>query len=292
MTNLFVRRTSRALMMSLALLCTGVAHAEPALWKVQGGQATIYLFGTVHVLKPEVVWRSPKIDAAIKASDSLWLEVPDADDRAVMQPLVVKYGLDPAHPLSTKVDAATKAHLDAFMTGLGASAAQMEPLRPWMAGVLVSTLPLIKAGYDPASGVERVIKGEMQGAHKPVTGFETAEEQIRYLADVSPASELEFFQSSLADGEKAVGIVNELVTAWTAGDAAKLESLMNDELKGKYPGIYQRLIVERNVRFASRIAELAKGKGVVFVAVGAGHLVGADSVQADLAKLGITATRE
>ena len=82
------------------------------------------------------------------------------------------------------------------------------------------------------------------------------------------------------------------MTAWTAGDAAKLESLMNDELKGKYPGIYQRLIVERNVRFASRIAELAKGKGVVFVAVGAGHLVGADSVQADLAKLGITATRE
>ena len=71
----------RALLLALALLFgAGNAAAEPALWKVQGPNATIYLFGTVHVLKPAVVWRSAKIDAAIKAADTLWLEVPDADD--------------------------------------------------------------------------------------------------------------------------------------------------------------------------------------------------------------------
>lgn len=288
-----LRQLVRAGLIALALaFCAGPAAAEPALWKVQGQKATIYLFGTVHVLKPDVVWRSAKIDAAITQSDTLWLEVPDADDPATMQPLVVRYGLDPAHPLSGKLDARTKARFDAFLATLGASPAQLDPLRPWMAGVMLSVLPLVKAGYDPNSGVEHVIKGEMHGAGKPVAGFETAEQQIHYLADWPPGGELDFFKSSLDDGEKSVSMIDDLVAAWSAGDETRLEALLNGELRDKYPDLYKRLLVERNLRFASRIADLAKGEGVLFVAVGAGHLVGADSVQADLAKLGITAVRE
>ena len=283
----------RALLLALALLFgAGNAAAEPALWKVQGPNATIYLFGTVHVLKPAVVWRSAKIDAAIKAADTLWLEVPDADDPATMQPLVAKYGLDPAHPLSGKIDAATRARLAAFLAPLGAAPAQIDPLRPWMAGVMITMLPLIKAGFDPASGVEHVIKGDMRGAGKPVAGFETAEQQIQYLADWPPGGEVAFFKASLDDAENSVGMVNDLVAAWSGGDEARLETLLNGEMRDKYPFIYKRLLVERNLRFASRIAELAKGQGVVFVAVGAGHLLGADSVQADLARLGIAAVRQ
>ena len=87
-------------------------------------------------------------------------------------------------------------------------------------------------------------------------------------------------------------MIDDLVAAWSAGDETRLEALLNGELRDKYPDLYKRLLVELNLRFASRIADLAKGEGVLFVAVGAGHLVGADSVQADLAKLGITAVRE
>jgi uncharacterized protein YbaP (TraB family) len=172
------------------------------------------------------------------------------------------------------------------------TSAQVQPLRPWLAGVLLSTLPLVKAGYDPNSGVEHVIKTEMVAAGKPVQGFETAEQQIRYLADVPPATELEFLKSSLSEGQKAVAMIDDLVAAWGAGDEARLEALLNGEIKDKYPDLYRRLIVERNVRFAAKIAELAKGQGVVFVAVGAGHLVGPDSVQADLAKLGVASARQ
>lgn len=270
----------------------GSAAAEPALWKVQGAKATVYLFGTVHVLKPETVWRSPKIDAAIKSADALWLEVPNPDDPAVMQPLILSYGVDASHPLSSKIDAATKAKFEAFLRPLGVSAAQLDPLRPWMAGVAISTLPLVKAGYDLNHGVEHVIKAEMRTAGKPVQGFETVEQQIHYLADLSPETELAYFKSSLDDGEQALGIVNDLVTAWAAGDETKLEALLNSDMHDKYADLYQRLIVERNVHMADRIALLAKGEGVVFVAVGAGHLVGADSIQADLAKLGVNAVRQ
>jgi uncharacterized protein YbaP (TraB family) len=282
-------------LIALLLFTVGLATpamAEPALWKVTGPDTTIWLFGTVHVLKPDTVWDSPRIDAAIKSADALWLEIPDADDAAAMQGLIVRYGVDPAHPLSSKLDDATRAQFSTFLTGLGADPAQMEPLRPWVAAVMVSTLPLIKAGFDPGKGVEHVVKAQVQAAGKPVQGFETAEQQIRYLADVTPAEELDFFKQSLADGQKATQIVNAMITAWVGGDEPKLEALLNSDMRDGYPNLYKRLIVERNQRFAQKIADLVKGHGVQFVAVGAGHLVGADSIQADLAKLGITAVRQ
>jgi uncharacterized protein YbaP (TraB family) len=280
----------------------GPAIAEPALWKVEGPAETIYLFGTVHVLKPGLAWRSQKIDRALKASGSLWLEIADPDDAAGMQPLVAKYGFDPAHPLSSRLDPATRARLDAVLTGLGVSPARWEAMRPWMAGLALDVLPLGKAGYDADSGVERVIKQEAVGAAKPVEGFETAEEQIRLLADAPEADQIEVLKSSLDDAEKGVAEIDALVGAWAAGDEGAIEAHMNGDMRKDYPALYQRLIVERNHRFAARIAELAcngetgdypaSPKGVVFVAVGAAHLVGPDSVEAFLAKQGLDAVRQ
>jgi uncharacterized protein YbaP (TraB family) len=278
-----------------ALLTTamgGRALAEPALWKIQGAHATVYLFGTIHILKPGVAWRAPKIEAAINGSEALWLEIPDSDDPAVMQPLVLKYGVDPAHPLSSKLDAKTRTKLAALLTPLGLTPAQFEPLRPWMAGVALSVLPLTQGGYDINSGAEHVITTEMRAAHKPVEGFETAEQQVRYLADMPPPAELDFLKSSLDDAEKAVPELDEMVAAWVSGDESNLQALLDDEMRDDYPGLYKLLIVDRNARFADQIAALARGRGVVFVAIGAGHLAGADSVQADLAKLGVIAVRQ
>lgn len=276
----------------LATAHSGRAAAEPALWRVQGPHATVYLFGTIHVLKPNLGWESPKIAAALKASGALWLEVNNAEDSAVMQPLVMKYGLDPAHPLSTKLDAASKAKFASLLTPLGVTPAQFEPLRPWMAGAAITVLPLAKAGYDPKSGAEHVVTEEMKNANKPVLGFETAEEQVRYLADTPPDLELAFFKSSLDEAEKAVPMVDDMVSSWMAGDESKLEDILNTDIKDGYPDLYQRLIVDRNRRFADQIAKLAEGEGTVFVAIGAAHLVGADSVQVDLKAKGIAAVRQ
>jgi uncharacterized protein YbaP (TraB family) len=294
-----IRRLARALrplaltaLLLAAPLSAGAASAEPALWKVKGSGATIYLFGTVHVLKPDTAWRSAKIDAALKSADVLWLEVTNADDPAAMQPLIQKYGLDPAHPLSTKLDAASKAKLTRFVAGLGMAEPQFEPMRPWLVGLSVDVLPLMKAGYDPKSGVEEILKREEETAGKPIKGFETAEEQIRYLAEVSPQMELDFLKSSLDDAGKAVDDIDDMVAAWAAGDEKALEVLMNKDMQSDYPDIYDRLLVQRNRRFAAKIADLAKETGVVFVAVGAAHLLGPDSVQADLKKLGLIAERQ
>jgi len=291
----YIQRLGGGMAVSLAfsiLLAAFPAAAEPALWKVQGPHATVYLFGTVHVLKPGTRWRSQKIEAAFKASDVLWEEVKDSDDAEAIQPLVLKYGLDLSKPLSSKLDDAGKAKLAAAEASLNLPQAQLEALRPWMAGLTLTVLPTLKAGYDPKSGADLTLKAMAAEQAKPMQAFETMEQQVRFFADLPQPLEVEYLLSTLDDVSKGTGELDALVDAWEAGDTKKLEALLNSDLKDHYPDLYRILLAQRNQAFADQIETLLKGEGVVFVAVGAGHLVGPDSVQADLAKHGVRSERE
>jgi uncharacterized protein YbaP (TraB family) len=257
------------------------AAADPALWVVRDEDSTIYLLGTVHVLRPDTVWRSPAIDRAMAEADALWIEV-EADDPAAMQPLVRKYGLDPANPLSGKLTPEQKARLDAAAAGMGASGAALEPLRPWLAGLTLSIGPLVKAGYDPASGVESKLKAAARDAGKPIRTLETLEQQIGFFADLPPAVELAFLLSALDEMDSGPAMLDALVAAWSAGDMEALNELMVSEMVADYPELYQALLVRRNKDWAGQIQTLLGGKGVSVIAVGAAHLVGDESVQAQL----------
>ena len=286
-----LRRLAAGLASVLALGLAGTALAEPALWKIQDADSTIYLFGTIHVLKPSTVWRSPKIDKALKDSGDLTLEIVGADDPAVMQPLVLKYGLDPNNPLSGKIDAAAFQKASGLAQDGGVPPALLNAMRPWLAAVQLSLIPVIKAGYDPKSGVEPILAAEIKAAGKPEGAFETPEQQIRFFSDLPAKTETDFLKSTLDEADEGVGKIDKMVAAWAAGDTRELETEFVTEMKGQYPELYNLLITKRNQDWAQQLKTKLAGKGVSFVAVGSGHLVGPDSVQAQLAKLGIKTER-
>ena len=293
MLKLSARMLGVGVAAAAATLITALpAAAEPALWKVKGPKATVFLFGTVHVLRKDVVWRSPKIDSAFHSAGTLVEEIKGIDDTAAMQPLVMKYGVDPAHPLSTKLDAAGKAKLAAVGAQLGIAPAQLEPLRPWMVALTFSTLPLVKAGYDPKSGVDVLLKDQAASEGKPLDAFETIEQQIHFFADLPQTQEVEYMLSTLDDAAKGTKELDDLVDAWAKGDVERIGALMNSDMRDKYPEIYKVLLVDRNQAFAERIKQMLNGEGTYFVAVGAAHLAGGDSVQADLHKMGVKVERE
>lgn len=269
-----------------------VAQAEPAIWVVKGPHSTVYLFGTVHALQPDHPWQSAKIEAAIKESGTLWLEIPDIDDPASMQPLILQLGMDPAHSLSSRLTPDQVAKLNKAAASLPGGEALLEPMKPWLAGMMLSLAPVLQAGYDPNSGVEFALKPEFTKANKPVRGFETAEQQIHYFADMSDKAQLDFLSSQLDDADTAADKLKEMIAAWYVGDLAKLDQLNNADFRDKYPDLFQILVVKRNQNFTTQIQEMLKGDGVSFVAVGAGHLVGKDGVPAMLEKLGYKVVRE
>jgi len=270
------------------------AHSEPALWVVKGPHATVYLFGSVHALQKDKPWRSPKIDAAIQKSTSLWLELIDDDDMKAMQAIVMELGIDAQHPLSSLLSKEQVAKLDKVATsaGIPGGEAGLEPMRPWMAAVALSAVPMMQAGFDPNSGVEKVLKPEFKAAGKQLHGFETMDKQMHMLADMPQKNQLEFLKSSVDEYAEAVPKFKELVDAWYAGDDKTLDRLVSNELRDKYPELYKTLILKRNDGFAKQVNELLKGDGVSFVAVGAGHLVGSAGVPAMLEKMGFKVERQ
>ena len=288
-------RTTRTLLLAALLSLWGAAGAvaEPALWRIKGPRSTVYLFGTVHVLPKSVSWRSPRIDAALKAADELWLEAPDADDAAKLQPVIARLGADPAHPLSTRLPAADLPKLDAAAKAMGAPGREVfEPLRPWMVGMVLSVAPLLKAGYDPNSGVEKVVKGEAVAAGKPVKGFETAEGQLHILADMPEAMQVELLERALERGGRRQGQARraggQLGGGRRGGDRPLRQPRSSPSAS---PGAYRRMVVDRNAAWTEALVADLQRPGVRFVAVGAAHLAGPDSVVAMLAKRGVKAER-
>jgi len=287
----------RRLVIALVILSTFLAgavrsSAEPAIWVVKGPHSTVYLFGTIHALDKDHSWHSSKIDAAIQQSQALWLEIPNPDDASSMQPLILQLGMDMAHPLSAKLTPDQLAKLNKAAAGLPGGEAILEPMRPWLAGMMLSLAPVLQAGFDPESAVELQLKPEFAKASKPVKGFETAEQQIHYFADMSDKAQLDFLVSELDDADTAVDQFKHLVDAWSTGDVDKLEAINNSDLRAKHPDLFQILVVKRNQNFTAQIQDMLKGDGVTFVAVGAGHLVGKDGVPAMLEKQGYKVTRE
>lgn len=269
------------------------ALAEPALWAAKQGGATVYLFGTVHALKPGLNWETPKIAKAFGESRELWIEATDADPKT-MQPIVAQLGIDRAHRLSALVPPADLPRLDAAAKSAGLpGGAALEPMRPWLAALTLAALPIVKAGYDPAKGADFVLKAKAEAAGKPVHGLETAEQQMHFFADLPEARQVDMLRAVLDEVANGTDEVEEIMAAWEKADLATIDKDMNQDEVEKYPDLHAILIVNRNQAWAGRIAEwLQAGKGVTFLAVGTAHLVGHDSVQEALKARGISVTRQ
>jgi uncharacterized protein YbaP (TraB family) len=281
------------ILLCLALLLPAAAVAHPALWVVKDADTTIYLFGTVHLLPNDTAWRYPVLDKALADSGTLYIELTD-DDQANMAALVLRYGLDATHPLANLLDPSEQRQLStaADLAGVPGGMQTLGMMRPWLAALTLATAPLLKAGLDPQHGVDKQLKAQMLEAGKPVLGLETAEQQIRFLADMPEAMQLAFLRSTLRDVDKGPAELTELIAAWKAGDTDRIARIEDEDLRQLSPQLYQRLLVRRNQAWVARIGDLLRNHpGTIFIAVGAAHLAGPDSVQAQLRKLGIETER-
>lgn len=266
------------------------APASPALWAVTDADSTIYLFGTVHVLRPETAWRTPQVEAALAEADEIWLEIANIDDAAAAMPLMMQYGRSDT-PLSSLLSEKENGMLAQAGAAIGMPAPAFEGMQPWSAALIVSVAGLVQAGFDPESGVDRLIKAAADSAGLPVRGLETMEQQIRFFAELPQEVQLQFLRQSLENFEDAPRELDALVAAWAVGDVAELESLMVEEMQAQWGALYEVLLVRRNADWADQIQTLLEGEGVSFIAVGAAHLAGEDSVQAMLAARGVEVAR-
>lgn len=264
--------------------------ARPALWVVKDADTTIYLFGTIHVLRPEVRWFDGAVKRAFEQSDTLVLEVL-TPERSEVAALTARLAVDPdGPPLTQKLDPATRARYLTLLGKFNLSQAQFEPFQPWFAAMTLSIVPLEKLGYTAESGVEDVLRKRAGGAGKAMDAFETVDDQLGFFAALPEKTQIAFLTATIDDAAKAETEIGKMVRNWAVGRPDALATELNDSLK-EMPDLAQALLYQRNKRWAQWIAKRMDQPGTVFIAVGAGHLAGKGSVLEELGAMHIAAKR-
>jgi uncharacterized protein YbaP (TraB family) len=298
-----IRRSPPALLASLLLLLApacgsaqdtppaapaGVSvPAKPALWKVSDKDTTIWLFGTIHILPAGIDWYRGPIAEALDGSDTLVTEIVEPNDRAV-QARVAQIALsDPPANLRDKLPPEIRKDYEATLATLHLPVSAFDANDPWYAAVALSTLPLMKDGYGTMNGAEALLIAHSQGKQR--LGLETAEMQLGLFDALPQDTQAKYLNEVLEDFPNVGDEVRAMIEAWKDGAADKLAQLMNEDESD--PRLMKVLLVDRNKAWAKWIEQRLKQPGTVFVAVGAGHLAGQDSVQAQLAKDKVKAQR-
>ena len=287
-----VRGLLGALSVALGFLSgAGAAQADPAMWVVKDADSTVYLLGTIHIMKPGVNWRSQKLDSALKSADEYWMEADIEADPAIAQTYVLNFGMDSRHPLSETLGAATYAKLLKVAERYHIPTEKLAQMRPWLVTLLLSQAQMASVGYDPKLGVDRTLEDAAMADGKPVKTFETASEQLGFLSDMPDKISAEMLTQTLDQLDAGIQEVDALESAWLAGDVKRLQKIGTDRMRQEAPELYEAMILRRNANWVKQIDALLKGSGTQFIAVGAAHLVGPDSLPAQLGKLGYKVVR-
>ncbi len=268
-----------------------VKDADPALWVVKDADTTIYMFGTIHVLPAGLGWFDEAVKKAFDASGEMVTEIGETPDPASMQPLILKYGVSQSGPtLTERLPADKRAAFAKAVADAGLPAQAVDRFQPWFAASQLSLVALMKAGYNPASGAESALGEAAKAAKKPVSGLESVEQQFGFFNSLSEAAQIQFLSESLEQLDKVGPEFAKMVAEWSEGDADGLGAIMNEALRSS-PELSKMLLADRNARWAEWIDTRLDKPGVVFMAVGAGHLAGPDSVQVMLEKRQIKTQR-
>ncbi|WP_167755646.1 TraB/GumN family protein [Vitreimonas flagellata] len=266
---------------------------NPPLYVVRDADSTMYLYGTVHIRPRGADWGNDRVRAAITESQEVWTEIeisPAADAQA--QQLAMQLGAAaPGRPLSSWLSAEENAQLAAALTGMGIPAAALEGQEPWIAALTLSVVPMMQAGFDPTSGVDRQVDVFAETGGKTMRSFETIEQQLGFFDNMAPEAQREMLREAIVQAPAAAAMITQLSNAWETGDEAALTTLVIEETRAQYPELYDLIFVQRNNAWMQVIANELNGSGVDFVAVGAGHLLGAEGLVAQLRARGYTVER-
>jgi uncharacterized protein YbaP (TraB family) len=275
-----------------AALAVPAARAEgPPVWSVVGRTNTVYLFGSVHLLRPGEFVLQGALEEAYEDAEAVFLEV-DMDDLSPLElaAATAHRAIDPqgrsldelmGSDAALARDRAREAGIDLSLFG---------ELEPWFAGLTIVSLVLARDGYTASAGVEQVVQDRAAADDKEILGLETLDEQLAALDSMEIGAQREFLLKALDDAQRPADALETFLRSWREGDDEALAGELASEFAGA-PKLYRSLMLDRNRNWVERISGLLDDSRDYLVVVGALHLVGPDGLPALLAARGLRVTR-
>lgn len=256
------------------------------LWEIRGARSSVYLYGSVHVCRPECYPLDRTVLQHFDASPVLAVELDPA--RADTRSKLMSAALLPTRErLSERLAPEDRAMLSSVLESLGISEAVIDTYQPWMVTTLIAVMSAQRLGYEASLGVDVWLMQRAASQGKPVVELETVERQIRALSGGSTSEQLDALKRSLGmvrDGRSA-SYLADLVSAWRSGNIQRIGELTLEGTPAD-SSLIAGLLDERNVEMVQRLDRWLRDGQQAFVAIGAAHMSGPNGIPALLRKRG------
>jgi uncharacterized protein len=277
------------------LLADGGARADGALhslWEVHGKHNTVYLLGSIHVLRQSDYPLAPAVLDAYTKAKSVLMEVnlEEMNSAQLQAEMLSSAMLPDGKTLPEVLGAERYGRAEALARQVGVELSMFDQFAPWFAAEAIAQLQLTQLGFQPESGIEMYFMERARTDGKSVAGLETIRDQIAVFTDMTLDAQAQYLLSSLEQARELPTEVDSMVHAWQRGDTRWFVGELQTEL-GRDSRLYQAVLVARNRKWVPKIEALLNDDKDYLVIVGTGHLVGDGSVIDLLKKDGIGATQ-
>ncbi|MCR9277827.1 MAG: TraB/GumN family protein [Pseudomonadaceae bacterium] len=251
------------------------------LWRYSKGGATVYLAGTIHLLKQSLYPLPTQLQAAFDQSDHLVVEVnaqaipPQQLQLKSLQHSMLPDGMSLESLLDKPLLDATRDSL----TDLGLNMAMVATMKPSAVATQLAVMRMLAYGYNPANGIESHFLAQV--GDRQILELETFEQQLTLLFGAPLDVQVEMLKETLAQQEDTNEMLSDMIVAWMSGDDEGLANLFNteEEMSQGARDYQQSLLGDRNKGMAAKIqGYLDSGSGTYMVLVGSAHLAGDGSI--------------
>ena len=269
------------LMLSLVSLSNimPTISADSSVWKITSGENTVYLGGTVHLLRPSDYPLPEEYEQAYQESAVLVFEtdISSMNDLSIQAETLKQLTYTDGQSLDTVLNDEAYNALSEYIATIGIPMAMIEQFKPGMIISMLQLLEFQKIGFTP-QGVDAYFNIRAINDAKTLEELESVEEQIGFLAAMGEGNENEFILLSLSDLDETTEVMEDMILAWRTGDNEKLSEMFVADMLNEAPELYESLLRGRNLNWIPQIDKMLADEDVEFVLVGAAHLVGNDGL--------------
>ena len=267
------------------------SHIHPptsCLWKVQSDHNTVYLFGSIHLLKKENYPLHDNIYRALDEASHLVFEVnlDELNTPQVQVEAVAKGMYTNGRSLKDAISPESYAKVNTHLKNRGMSIEMFHLMKPWMMATTITTLELQKLGFQIDQGVDAHIFQRAKSAGKKIEGLETVSYQLGLFDSLSPKTQELFLLQTLEEISILEKETQQIVDSWSQGETEGLAIML--ESMRQFPEVYQALITTRNNNWMSHIESYLNQKETYLVVVGTMHFLGDEGLLAMLQEKGFT----
>jgi uncharacterized protein YbaP (TraB family) len=244
------------------------------------------LFGTIHALPDGAKWRSPQLDAVLAEADMLVVEVANLENGDELSTLFEEMAFDrPAGPLAQRIDPALRDEFETLLVKAKVRRGYFDPMESWAAAL---ALAQVAQSSKSENGADRALLAVFD--KREVVELEGARKQLAIFDTLPESEQRDLLNAVLEESRANEGEISTLATAWLEGDTEQLTQLTRRGILAD-PELAQALLRDRNADWAAQIENLLSARDKPLIAVGAGHLLGADGLPTMLEARGFTIRR-